>query len=183
MVTFYLRTVTFNQNGNFILAPSSGVCGASVPASVCVSALFLLLWSDIWTESGWTPLYKLCYESKVCCIDCACGAQKCPPRRRMRVLIYLGNFLSRVLFCVLFPNCFPCSVLFCVLQNRQNMNVLNTNVLCSFIPALTPWDFKIFGSYEIRGIKLVLARDLFPSGLFENFNIIIGSEGLTYNFR
>lgn len=36
--------------------------------------------------------------------------------------------------------------------------------------------FKISGSFEIWGIKLIL----FPSGLFE---IIIGSEGLTYNFR
>ena len=45
-VTFYLKTVTFNQNGNFIPASLSGICGDSVPASVGVSALFLLLWSD-----------------------------------------------------------------------------------------------------------------------------------------
>ena len=41
-------------------------------------------------------------------------------------------------------------------------------------------DFKISGSFKIQRIKMVLAQDLFPSGLFE---IIIGSEGLTYNFR
>ena len=49
-----------------------------------------------------------------------------------------------------------------------------------FICSRFRWDFKISGSFKIQRIKMVLAQDLFPSGLFE---IIIGSEGLTYKFR